>query len=81
MKNRKITIAILITVTLALIGWDIYVYVEPFEGSGDTISEVIADYDRRFPIIRFAFGVLIGHWFWPMGRGVDDKPEAKAKES
>lgn len=60
--NRKITIGILIAVTAALIAWDIYVVVDP--EPRDTISEVLFHYDRRFPIIRFAAGVLCGHWFW-----------------
>lgn len=65
MKNRKLSITIMVVTTLALIAWDIWVYITPEKG--DTISEIIAFYSDH-PLLPFAFGVLIGHWFWPQPR-------------
>jgi hypothetical protein len=61
--SKKVTISILITVAVLLIGWDIYVAISP--PSGDTISEVILGFSRKHPVVGFAFGVLMGHLLWP----------------
>lgn len=31
---------------------------------GDTISEVVRSWSARHPVIPFAAGVLMGHFFW-----------------
>lgn len=68
--RRWVTIGILVATTLALIGWDIYVAVaESGQGNdpdaGGTISEVVLGFARNHPVVPFAFGVLMGHFFWP----------------
>lgn len=62
--SRKITIGIILGVTAILIGWDIFVAVNPPQG--DTISEIIQEFATKHPVIPFAFGVLMGHFFWPV---------------
>ena len=32
--------------------------------AGDTISEVVRGWAQRHPVIPFAAGVLMGHFFW-----------------
>jgi hypothetical protein len=32
----------------------------------ETISEYIYELSQSYPIIAAAFGVLLGHWFWPI---------------
>lgn len=32
---------------------------------GDTISEVIWELSDRWPVVPLAFGLLMGHFFWP----------------
>ncbi len=61
---------VLAVVALVLIAWDVYAYLTP--EPDDTISEVLASASAH-PIIPVAFGVLIGHWFWPqkVGAGTD----------
>mgnify|MGYP001567027821 CR=1 len=59
--TRKITIGILIAITIALIGWDVWVYLEPTRD--DTISEVFLWFSAH-PVLPFAFGVLSGHLMW-----------------
>lgn len=58
---KRWTLWILIVVTLALIGYDIYAVIR--EPSG-TISAVLLGYARKYPSIPFCFGVLMGHLFW-----------------
>ena len=50
-------------VTVALIGWDIYVATNTLEG--DTISEIMLLFAQKRMIVPMFFGVLMGHWFWP----------------
>lgn len=62
---RRWTIGILVFVTAALIGWDIYVATQA--GSA-TISAVVLGWAMAHPVVPFAFGVLMGHLFWPQYR-------------
>lgn len=43
-------------------GYELYALSTPAEG--DTISEIMWRYARSYPILPFAFGVLMGHFFW-----------------
>jgi hypothetical protein len=61
--TRKVTISILIVLCLVLIGWDVWVYLEPTPG--DTISEVTFAFAQRHPVLPFAIGVICGHLLWP----------------
>lgn len=60
MSIKNITIAICITVTAALIGWDLVPALNSMHG--DTISEVMLYGSQRYIIIPGAWGVIIGHW-------------------
>lgn len=73
MTGRAWTIAILIATTLGLIGWDIYVALTP--EPGDTISQVVLGFAQNHPVLPFAFGVLMGHFFWPQRR----KPQGRKR--
>lgn len=66
--QRKHTILILVAVAAALIGWDVWLYVT--EPEGNTISEALL-WSSRHPVVPFAFGVLMGHLFWPQYRRRD----------
>jgi hypothetical protein len=50
-------------VAVALIVWDIHVASNAEEG--DTISELIYRFGQRHLLIPVAFGVFVGHFFWP----------------
>lgn len=63
MTDRTKTILVLAVTVAALIGWDIYVWQSP--GGGDTISEVVLGWAKKTVVLPFAFGVLMGHLFWP----------------
>ncbi len=64
MNTRALTGGIIVGVVILLAIYDIWVVIEPTPG--DTISAVIARVALGNPIVPFAFGVLMGHWFWPM---------------
>ena len=71
MSLRQWTIVFIITATLGLIGWDIYAFLKG--GSMVTISLVILGWSKDYPILPFAFGVLCGHLFVPIGIEKGDK--------
>jgi hypothetical protein len=61
-KLRRITIIIIALTVLVLGLYDIYAYVE---GGGEaTISVVIWENAKDWPMIPFLAGVLCGHFFW-----------------
>lgn len=62
------TLIVMGVCTAGLIGWDIYVAVNGIKG--DTISEILQSWDQDYPMIRFAWGVLAGHLFWPQRKKV-----------
>lgn len=58
--------AICAAVIIALVGYDVWAFVEPTPG--DTISEVALSLGQRFAAIPFGVGVLGGHFFLPRKR-------------
>lgn len=59
--SENLTIGVIIAVTVALILFDIVVAV--FKPAGDTITQVIQKYSMKYPVIPFAFGFLMGHFY------------------
>lgn len=55
---------VLVITSIVLIGLDLYWARTPREG--DTLSEVIRKYAKRWLVIPFLAGVLAGHLFWPL---------------
>ena len=49
---------------LTLIGYDIYIRI--VKGKDATLSLTIYKWSKAYPIIPFAIGVLMGHFFWGM---------------
>lgn len=73
MKYRTITIIIMAVALVLLVGWDIFAYVKA--GREATISDILLDWSQRWPVIPLAFGVLMGHLFWPL----KEKDNAKTR--
>lgn len=69
MGIRKTTIWIIGIVTVLLLLWDIAAYVL---GENATISVVITDWSYYSPWIPLVFGFLMGHWFAPPKRSIDE---------
>ena len=62
MRNlKKITIVVIIAAIVILGGFD--VVIAYLGGKESTISLVITDYSHKWPVIPFAFGFLMGHFF------------------
>lgn len=60
----QITI-ILLVVTLII--WLVYDYFAlTNETKGDTISAILQIYSHKWITLPFAFGYMMGHWFFPM---------------
>jgi len=61
MNTKRTTQIGLLALVTAIIGYDIFVAVEPTDD--DTISEVIKFASKEFPLIPFAWGILTAHLF------------------
>jgi len=59
---NQVTLYIMVFTVVAIILYDIFAYFK--EGVNATISSELNALAKKYPIIAFAFGVLIGHWFW-----------------
>ena len=64
MKTKMITSIILIITLAFWVIWDIYVAHNAVKG--DTISEITLATSYIAPFIAAAWGVIMGHLFWPM---------------
>ena len=62
MTTRQKTILVTLGSAAVLIAWDIYA---ESQDEKDTISDIFAAWAKESPILACAFGVLMGHWFWP----------------
>lgn len=56
-------------VTVALIGWDVYVATNKIPNSLDTISGRMRDWGKQAIILPWAWAVLFGHFFGPVKAG------------
>lgn len=63
MNFRRITKWLLVIIAAVLIIYDIFPFID--QTRRDTISEVILEYGLHLFTLPFAFGVLVGHFFWP----------------
>ncbi len=62
---RKLTIVILVVSIILLIIYDIIIAFWVGNETA-TISYIIRIYSKEFLMIPVVFGVLIGHFFWPL---------------
>lgn len=65
---RNITKWLMGVSLIILVAWDIYAFLAT---ENATISVLITDWSFYTPWVPFAFGVLMGHWFFP-ARGSND---------
>lgn len=68
-KMRLTTKWIILGTIIALIVYDIFAYLF---GVNATLSVVITDFSFYSPWVPFAFGFLMGHWFFPAKRSQDE---------
>jgi hypothetical protein len=60
--GEAVVLGIVITITLGVIIWDLKLATDKVEGN--TISEIMTKLAHKHPMVSFAWGVLMGHWFW-----------------
>lgn len=70
--NKSMVVWILLAITLCLIGYDAYLCANREEN--DTISEVITNSSKRYLLVPFLFGLLMGHFFWSQHLKEDKEP-------
>lgn len=77
MSKPAVTMTVVFGVTAALIAYDVWAAFTP----GATISEVMLVLAHNHPIIPFALGVLMGHFFWSqrMESHWQDTQEARSR--
>jgi hypothetical protein len=64
LTNRTLTVNLLVGSFMLLIAWDAWIYWGA-EDTPATISRVIHGWGTRLWWVLVAFGVLLGHFFWP----------------
>lgn len=60
-----ITVVLTTVVIMLAIGYDVWTLMT--RGYGTTVSYNLLYFSRKYPIIAFAIGVVVGHLFWPHG--------------
>jgi hypothetical protein len=65
MNATFVTITMIITVTIVLIVWDIYVALNNIPNRQDTISGVLMEWSKRFIALPYISGIVVGHLFIP----------------
>jgi len=63
MTTRTITLWAMLGATVAILGYDVVVATN--DVTGDTISEISRDLASAWFSLPFAWGVVVGHLFWP----------------
>ena len=53
---------IIVLVTIALVLWDVYAYLNE---ENSTFSVIMTDWAYYSPWVPFVWGFLMGHWFAP----------------
>lgn len=59
----RTTFGFIITVILMAVAFDIIAIL--LWGTEGSLSRVMLDFSKRWPIVPFALGVVAGHIFWP----------------
>jgi putative effector of murein hydrolase len=61
---RQVTEGVVAGTTVAVVLYDIAA--RWFGGNDATVSVVLSDAARKWPVIALAAGALMGHLFWPV---------------
>lgn len=63
-RMAQFTIAVGVILFLALVGvYDVYL---AFSGEPQyTVSEILSEWAKRWPVLPFAGGLVVGHILWP----------------
>lgn len=62
--GSRFTAIFLVVLTHLIVAWDVFVGIK--WGPSATVSYVLQNWVREYPIIVFAAGVLAGHVCWPL---------------
>ena len=64
MSIKKLTILFIAAVVFAIIGYDVYAFVQG--GTDATISWTMFTWSLKYPVFPFVMGFVMGHLFWQM---------------
>jgi hypothetical protein len=71
MKLDKLTMLVFLGLFAALMIFDVWTLLA--RGYETTVSWTLYVWGTQFPIVPFAFGVLVGHLLWPNRAGATPK--------
>lgn len=56
-----------LVVSVSIAAWVIWASLAVLLGGElDSISATVRDYSSQYPVIPWAVGFVMGHWWWPM---------------
>ena len=64
MNVKKITMIFVPAVILAILGYDVFAYMNG--GQQSTVSNVVIEWSHQYPAMTFFIGFVMGHLFWQM---------------
>ena len=77
MNPKTKTLVTIGVIAAAVIGWDVWLFLEPPEEN--TVSEVLLTFSQDHPVVVLIAGILAGHIFWP--QFTERKSDQKKDES
>lgn len=66
--GARVTAVLLLLIIHFVLAWDVYAGMR--WGGEASVSVVLAEWVRQYPIIALTTGIVIGHIVWPLPRGV-----------
>lgn len=63
MDNHTLTLTVIATTVTLLVGYDVVIKIREPSGNA-TISWVMLQLAKTYPVIAFALGIVFGHLFW-----------------
>jgi len=78
MELKVVTIAIMVVTLVVWVVWDVYVAFVARDMDA-TFSRLLYAAARDTPAVALAFGVLMGHFFWPQALPKSDEESKENK--
>lgn len=61
MMTKKRVIQIIVFFTFVILLWDCFLYTDSVDRN--SITQIVIDYSKQYPIIAFLLGFLMGHFY------------------
>lgn len=71
--KKAVTLTLLASFALVLVGWDIYVVGWGAPDAQDSISRNVLRVFSKYPTLNLVLGFILGHLFWPQKKPLTDE--------